>query len=159
MQTNKNRSFWQSAKNAFCGFVCAFRSERNIKIDVGAVIFVAFFGIEYGLTRSESALVTLAAALVLIAELFNTAVEKGLDAITTNYDENIRQSKDICAAAVTVTAVCAVICALFVFGDLTKLSALIQKFIEQPHRLIKFGIIIIYEAAIVFRKDKNNNGK
>jgi len=36
---------------------------------------------------------------------------------------------------------------------------LMQKFIEQPHKLIKFGIIIIYEAVIVFRKDKNNNGK
>ena len=159
MRLNKNKSFCESAKNALCGFYSAFLLERNVKIDIGAVLFVIFGGYEYGVTRAEGALLAFAMAFVLMSELFNTAVEKGLDAITTDYNENIKLSKDICAAAVSVAALCAVACAIFVFSDTIRLAALFQKFTSMPQKLIKFGIIIIFGAFIVFRKDKTKNGK
>ena len=159
MRLNKNKSFFESAKNALCGFYDAFLLERNIKIDTGAVLFVIFLGYEYGVTRVEGALLAFAMAFVLMSELFNTAVEKGLDAITTDYNKNIKLSKDICAAAVSVAALCAVACAIFVFSDTIRLAQLYQKITSMPQKLIKFGIIIIFEAFAVFRKDKTENGK
>lgn len=159
MKLNKNKSFCESAKNALCGFYSAFLLERNVKIDIGAVLFVIFLGYEYGVSPTEGALLAFAMAFVLMSELFNTAVEKGLDAITTDYNENIKLSKDICAAAVSVAALCAVACAIFVFSDTIRLAQLYQKLTSMPQKLIKFGIIIIFEAFTVFRKDKTKNGK
>lgn len=159
MSLNKNKSFCESTKNAFCGFRDAFLLERNVKIDTGAVLFVIFLGYEYGVTRVEGALLAFAMAFVLMSELFNTAVEKGLDAITTDYNENIKLSKDICAAAVSVAALCAVACAIFVFSDANRLAQLYQNFTSMPQKLIKFGIIIIFEVYALFGKDKTKNGK
>lgn len=154
MKCNKNKSFWESTKNALRGFGKAFLLERNVKIDAGAVLFVAFFAYEYGVSSTEAILLTLIMALVLMAELFNTAIEKGLDAITTEYNENIRLSKDISAAAVTIVALAAVVCAVFIFSDTTRLMVLWSNITSMPQKLIKFAIIVVYEAIIVFRKDK-----
>lgn len=150
----RNKSFFESAKIALRGFFDAFRLERNIKIDTGAVLFVIFFAYEYGVTSMEGALLAFAMVFVLMAELFNTAIEKGLDAITTEYNKNIKLSKDICAAATSVAALGAVVCAVFVFSDTTRLLQLWNNITSMPQKFIKFGIIIVFEAIIVFRKDK-----
>lgn len=156
MNINKNQSFFESCKNAARGFYDAFLMERNFRIDIGAVLFVVLFAFEYEVSRTEGALLAFAMAFVLISELFNTAIEKGLDAITTSYDKNIRLAKDICAAAVTVSAICAIACALFVFLDIQRLCALTEKLIATPQKFIKFGLIIAFEAFTIFRKDKKN---
>lgn len=155
----KNDNFWESVKNASRGLFYAFLRERNLQIDLGALVFVIFLGFEYGLSRLEWALVALAISAVLCGELFNTAIEKGLDAITTDYNKNIMHSKDISAAAVAVTAFFAVFIAIIIFGDIERLCVLLKQLKQQPLKLIKFVLIIIYEAAVLFRKDKSKNEK
>ena len=48
----------------------------------------------------------------------------------------------------------AVVCAVFVFSDTTRLLQLWNNITSMPQKFIKFGIIIVFEAIIVFRKDK-----
>ena len=159
MKSRKNPSFFESIKNSAAGLIYAVKKERNLKIDMGAVLFVMLFAYDFGLSRAEAAIIFFAAALVICAELFNTSIENGLDAITTDYNENIKHAKDICAAAVGIAALGALICAAVIFGDTEKLFALIQKFTNRPSGLIKYIPIIIYEAVIIFGKDKDINEK
>lgn len=159
MKSRKNVSFFKSVENAASGFVYAVKRERNLKIDMGALLFVMLFAYDFGLSRAEAAIVFFAAALVICAELFNTSIENGLDAITTNYNESIKHAKDICAAAVGITALGAVICAVVIFGDAKRLLDLFEQFTTQPVGLIKYIPIIIYEAVIIFGKDKDINEK
>ena len=81
-------------KNAASGLVYAVKRERNLKIDMGAFLFVMFFAYDFGLSRAESAIIFFAAAVVICAELFNSSIENGLDAITTIYNESIKHAKD-----------------------------------------------------------------
>ena len=50
----------------------------------------------------------IAAALVIVAEMFNTAIEAAIDVATTSFDPRAKMAKDVAAGAVLVCAFVAV---------------------------------------------------
>jgi diacylglycerol kinase (ATP) len=61
------------------------------------------------LTSTDAALILMASAAVLSAEIFNTAIEKICDIIQPDFDERIGFIKDIAAGAVVLIAIASVI--------------------------------------------------
>jgi diacylglycerol kinase len=57
----------------------------------------------------------LAIAAVLVAEMFNTVVEAIVDLATPEYHPLARTAKDVAAGAVLLSAILAVVVALFIF--------------------------------------------
>ena len=70
-----------SFKYAIEGFISSFKTERNMKIHILAKIIVIALGIYFKLSIIEWCLIILAIALVIGAELFNTAIETIVDIV------------------------------------------------------------------------------
>jgi diacylglycerol kinase len=110
------QSVWQSFRYAFDGFVFALRTQRNLRIHM--VIFVGVFALAYWLHVSAVrwGILLVVASLVIMAELFNTAIEVAVDLASPGYHELAKIAKDIAAAGVLVTAFLAFVTGLVIFA-------------------------------------------
>jgi diacylglycerol kinase len=109
------RLLW-SFRYAFRGLWQVLGRERNARIHVvAAAVALVAAGLAH-LDRAEVALVVLAIALVLCAEIFNSVVEQVLDLLHPEHSQRVRVIKDASAAAVLVAALGAAALAGVLFG-------------------------------------------
>jgi diacylglycerol kinase len=100
---------------AFRGIGLAFQSERNFRIHAAAMCVVVALGLYLGLSALEWCLAALASGCVLVAELFNTAIERlGDEAAGGAQKEMVGKAKDLSAAAVLLSALTALTIGVFV---------------------------------------------
>ena len=104
-----------SFKYAIEGFVSSFKTERNMKIHILAMILVIFLGIYLKLTVMEWCIVAFAISLVIGAELFNTAIETIVDMVSPEKNPKAKLAKDISAAAVLALSIGAAIVGCLIF--------------------------------------------
>lgn len=105
----------KSFKNAFRGLWMILKSERNFQIHTCALVLnIVLIGILHVETLDVIVILSVC-FLVLITEIFNTAVEKLCDYLQPNFDPKIGYIKDICAGAVTLMSVLAIIVGIFVY--------------------------------------------
>ena len=95
--------------NAFNGIVVSYRSERNLRIHIALALAAVGLGIWTDLTRWEWCWIALCIALVIMAELVNTAIETCVDLVSPNEHPLAKRAKDAAAGAVLIAAVFAVI--------------------------------------------------
>lgn len=100
---------------AWKGIGAALKKEHNLKIHLIAATFVALAGFVLEVSLTEWLFLMVAIMVVLVAELFNTAIEALADMISTNQDPNIGFAKDAAAGAVLVAAILALIIGLVIF--------------------------------------------
>jgi len=105
----------KSFGHAFRGIYRFFKTEHNARIHLVATIVVVFFGRWLSISRLEWVMVFFAIGFVFSAEVFNTAIEKMADEITSDHKESIKNIKDLSAAAVLVAAITAAIIGLIIF--------------------------------------------
>lgn len=120
----KNKNLFESFKNAFYGIGHTIKSERNMKIHVFSTVAILLFSLFFKLSGIEFAIVCITVSLVLICELFNTAVEALVDIIVDGYHPKARIVKDVAAGAVLVAALLSVAVAYIIFFD--RVIALIE---------------------------------
>ena len=111
----KNKSFWNSLKNAFAGLKHCFVHERNFKIHLAAAVLAASLAIFLRVTVTELMFIIFAIFFVIVSEIFNTAVEAWCNMVSTEYNKYTKIAKDCAAAAVLVSAINAVIIGIVVF--------------------------------------------
>ena len=78
---------------------------------------VAALGVLLRLTVLEWVAVLVCSAMVLGAELMNTAIEAVVDLVSPDFNELAGKAKDISAAAVWVIAMFAAVIGVIVFGN------------------------------------------
>lgn len=104
------RSLIRSFACAFRGIYITLKSERSYRIHFIALIVAVALGLYLDLSVLEWALITFCIGFVLVAELFNTVVERLGDEIAGGkHHEMVRNIKDISAAAVLLSAITALI--------------------------------------------------
>ncbi|MEA3178072.1 MAG: undecaprenol kinase [Gammaproteobacteria bacterium] len=108
MTVHKNQPFVHRFRFALMGLAAAWRSERNFRIQVGALVAVVVVLIVLGIEPVWWALVLLTSGSVLAAELFNTALEHLADHLHPDTHAQIQIVKD-CAAAAVLVASCAAV--------------------------------------------------
>ncbi len=92
-------------REAIAGWKVAWRDHRNLRIHAAVAAGVVAVIILLGLSALEAAVLLLAIALVIVAELANTAVEILVDAfVGSERHPAARAAKDVAAAAVLVAA-------------------------------------------------------
>ena len=106
--------FIKSFGYAIQGIVTAM-SEQNFRFHVLSAVTVVIVGLLTGLSITEWIIIVFVIALVMGAELFNTAIERVVDLASPDYHPLAKQAKDIAAASVFVFAACSVIIGLLVF--------------------------------------------
>ena len=107
-EAEKNLSFARRLRFALAGLTYALRAERSLRTQ--GIVFVLVV-VALAVLRPEPvwwALVLLASAAVLAAELFNTAIEHLADHLHPELHPSIRVVKDCAAGAVLLTAAGAV---------------------------------------------------
>jgi undecaprenol kinase len=96
------------------GIVTAWRTQRNVRIHTVLAVLVVVAGIVLRFSATSWAIVTLAVALVLVAELVNTALEALVDLASPQDHPLAKQAKDVAAAAVLAAALGAAAAGIFV---------------------------------------------
>ncbi|WP_207426870.1 diacylglycerol kinase family protein [Pedobacter sp. SYSU D00535] len=109
------RKFLLGFKYAFQGVRYAFATQINLKFHSFAGLAVILLGWGVGLSRFEWLWISAAMGLVLVAELFNTALEVLVDLVSPGFHPKAGIIKDLASAAVLLTAVLAFVIGLFVF--------------------------------------------
>lgn len=107
----------QSFRFAFDGLRHALRTQPTFRIHVAIAGLITMLVIWLPLSNGEAAVMILAIAAVLAAELFNTAVEAVVDLLVErNHHQIARVAKDVAAAAVLITAVAAAVAGVLILG-------------------------------------------
>lgn len=104
-----------SFKYAIEGFISSFKTERNMKIHVLAMIITIALAIYFKLNAIEWCIIAIAIVLVIGAELFNTAIETIVDMVSPEKNLKAKLAKDISAAAVLTFAIGAIIVGIVIF--------------------------------------------
>ena len=106
----------RSFRFAFKGIAYAFKAEHNMWIHLAAAVAAVTASAAFQISRHDWIFVIIAIALVFSAELFNSAIEYMCDVVQPEKSFAVEKAKDIAAAAVLVTALCAAIIGLAVFA-------------------------------------------
>ncbi|WP_328800357.1 diacylglycerol kinase family protein [Paenibacillus sp. LX16] len=97
------------------GVMYALRTQVNMRIHVVVALLVIVAGLTLHISRLDWLFVCVAIVIVIVAELFNTAVEAAVDLISPDIHPLAKAAKDTAAGAVLLAAVFAVIIGIFVF--------------------------------------------
>lgn len=116
-QTKKNRRFTQSLFHALEGLRWTFQDETNFKRHLVIAAVVILVGFLFQVSKLDWLWLIVVIFLVLIAELWNTAVEYIVDLLVQkHYDPLAKKIKDVSAAIVLVAALLAVVVGLIIFA-------------------------------------------
>ena len=111
----KNK-FLMSFGYAFKGIKHAFLTQRNFRVHLLVATFVMLAGLLLNISTTEWLVILVVMAVVVSAELFNTAIEGLVDLISPEYNKKAGVIKDCAAAAVLCTAIAAVIVGILIFA-------------------------------------------
>lgn len=100
---------------AWKGIRCCVGKEQNLSFHLIATVVTVIAGFLLEITRTDWMIVILCIGVVIAAELFNSAIEKLVDLVSTERHPIAGQVKDIAAGAVLVCAATAAIIGLIVF--------------------------------------------
>jgi diacylglycerol kinase len=90
-------------------------TQLNFRVHLVAALVTLYAGYTLHISASEWLWIILCIAMVLIAELFNTALEFLTDLVSPEYNKMAGLVKDMSAGAVLVTAICALVIGLIIF--------------------------------------------
>lgn len=92
------------------------RSQRNARLHACATAVVVGAGLACGVSSAEWCSLVLAMMAVWTAEALNTAIELLANVASPEFHPLVKDSKDVAAGAVLISAVGSVIVGLLVFG-------------------------------------------
>ena len=116
LKKNKNkRTFIDSVKDCINGLGFIMTSEHNFKREVIIAFVTLLLGFVLNISKIEFIIILLVIALVLVSEIFNTAIEKTVDLHTREYNEIARIAKDVSAFAVFTMCLFAFIIGIVIF--------------------------------------------
>ncbi len=138
---------------AFEGVVYVLRTQRNMQLHVAVAVIALVLGLLLNFSRLEMAALVGAISLVMVAELFNTALEAAVDAVVRTYHPLVKIAKDAAAGAVLVAAANAVAIVYFVFySHLTDLDTdLVLGVRRAPLHVVVVVLIVTVLLAMVVK--------
>ena len=111
----ETKKLFNSFKYAIEGIISSFKTERNMKIHIIIMILVIILSAILKISVTEWIICLILFALVISAELFNTAIETTVDLAMPEKNDKAKLAKDVSAAAVLVIALSSAIIGLIIF--------------------------------------------
>ncbi len=119
IDTKKEFSLIKRAKSfahAGRGVWLFLKTTHNAWIHIFVFAWVIVLGFYCKITSSEWVMLTFAAGFVLVSEAFNTAFEIDIDLTSPNYHPYAKDTKDVAAGAVLISAITAAVVGIIVFA-------------------------------------------
>lgn len=104
-----------SFRHALRGIWTALTTQLNLRIHFVLGSLALYFSFYLQVPFAQILVLVLIIALVMLAEMINTAIEFCCDAITLEQNEYIKHAKDVSAGAVLLTAIFALLIGLMIF--------------------------------------------
>lgn len=98
------------------GIVVFIRTTHNAWIHIVILILAILLGIYFQITHTEWIMLVFAAGLVLTSEAFNTAIEIDINLTSPEFHPYAKDTKDVAAGAVLISAVTALLIGIGIFG-------------------------------------------
>lgn len=103
---------------AIGGLVHTFRTQRHMRVHLFITLATVLLALAMNLRIREVLVLLFMINLVLVAEMFNSAIEAVVDLVSPNYSPLAKFAKDIAAGAVLVTTIMAIVVgALIALGE------------------------------------------
>ena len=109
------RTFITSVKDCINGLNFIIISEHNFKREIILAMLALIASYILKVSRIEFIVILLSIALVIVSEIFNTAIEKTVDLCTREYNEIARIAKDVSAFAVFTMCFFALVIGIIIF--------------------------------------------
>jgi len=106
----------KSFKHAGRGLYLFIKTTHNAWIHILILFAVILAGFYLKINNLEWMILILTGGFVLVAEAFNTALEIDMDLTSPQYHPYARDTKDVAAGAVLISAVTALLIGLLIFG-------------------------------------------
>ena len=160
MKVKKTRQGIIKAFNAAIqGIIYTFKFERNMKIHYFVAVMVLIASLFFKPQKVEMLLLVFSISLVVISEMFNTAIEKTIDMITEEYNVLAKIAKDVAAGGVLVASLNAVVVGYMLFIDkLTDVSVDLLNTIRKSEPHITLICIVLVLIAVVVVKAMTATG-
>jgi diacylglycerol kinase (ATP) len=105
-----------AADNAIAGILQAAQTQRHLKFHLLAAFSVLLFCFAMGVGKYDFAIIALITIMVIVAEMFNSALEAVVDLATREFAPLARIAKDISAGAVLISAIGALVIGFLILG-------------------------------------------
>ncbi len=152
---------WDSFRYAIEGIVHVFRTQKHMRAHFLIVAFVLLLGMFCRFTAVAMVELLLVMSSVLVAEMFNTAVETCVDMITQSYHPLAKLAKDIAAGAVLMTAiVAAVVGAVLFIGSikLFPLKTIIMRDRNPIELWVPITLVVLLLVVVMIAKIMGGKG-
>jgi diacylglycerol kinase len=119
IDTKKEFSLIKRAKSfahAGRGVWLFLKTTHNAWIHIFVFAWVIVLGFYCKITSSEWVMLIFAGGFVLVSEAFNTAFEIDIDLTSPNYHPYAKDTKDVAAGAVLISAITAAVVGIIVFA-------------------------------------------
>lgn len=118
MSGHPKKNLLEPFRVAMSGVVHTFRTQRHMRFHVYVVLVVMLLALFVNLGLREVLVLLFTISLVIIAEMFNSAIEATVDLVSPNYSPLAKFAKDIAAGAVLITTIIAlVVGGLLILGE------------------------------------------
>ena len=92
------------------------KSTHNAWIHITVFIFAIILGLYFHITNTEWMMLIFASGFVFASEAFNTAIEIDIDLTSPEYHPYAKDTKDVAAGAVLISAITALVIGLLIFA-------------------------------------------
>lgn len=147
-------SLFKSFGYAFSGIFQALKYERNMRIHLVCVAYMYSFLLVYDffeVSRTQFALIFLANAMVMAAELINTAIERTVDLASDKFTQNGKIAKDTAAGAVLICAIFAVLVGIAILFQPEAFTKLFRYYVQKPYMFLIFIASIALSTVFIFK--------
>ena len=147
---NKEKKVIDSFNNSINGIIKTIKSEGHMRFHILISIFVIILSLIFDVNKYELFVIIITISLVFICEIFNTAIEKTVDLITTEYSETARFIKDAGAGAVMVSTILSFFVGYIIFFDkITNVIITGHQFIKLTGRISNLTALILALLSIL----------
>lgn len=116
LRDKRSKRLIDSFRYAISGICYTFKTERNFKIHIFATILVVLLASLFSVSRVEWLMLIIVIGMTLTLELVNTAVERVVNMLTTEYHPLAKIVKDVAAGAVFISSIISMIVGLCIFA-------------------------------------------
>lgn len=152
MTNIRNKTLWTSFNNAIKGIIYVLKTQNNMRIHFLFAFVILVSSLFLNLTKIEVLILSFAIIFVLIAEMFNSAIEIVINLITDTYHPLARMAKDIAAGAVLFASINALLVGYLIFMKFVKLyiESKFEVVLFRVQRLPEYITIICLLIVIIF---------
>lgn len=153
MNKLKRPIFFDSLNCAIEGLIYVIKTQRNMRLHLILGVIAMIAAVLLRLDGVDFILVCLAVLLVLFSEVMNTAIELQIDLISESYHPLAKIIKDICAGAVLLTTVFALLVGYLILAKKfdTPIQIGITRLQASPWNISFICLLVVIVVSILIK--------